>query len=79
MPEKILELLEKNSLTESQIAQKLNLSVYELKAALEYLSKMGYIRSVHVTPSSGCDGNCSGCSGCGSHSATGYTIWKIKK
>lgn len=75
MPEKVLTLLEKESLTEWQIAEKLHASIDEVKAVMEYLQQMGYIKSTFINPSgsgschdnsnshfSGC-GNCSG--GCG--------------
>ena len=42
MPEKILELLESCSLTKEQIAEKINVTLEELDAAMEYLQQMGY-------------------------------------
>ena len=91
MPEKILNLLEKNSLTEWQIAEKLHASIDEINAVMEYLQQMGYIKSTFINPSGsgschdGC-GNCSGgcgggCKGCGSSensiSNSSYTVWEI--
>ena len=50
MPEKILELLETCSLTKEQIAEKINVTLEELDAAMEYLQQMGYIKSTAITP-----------------------------
>lgn len=83
MPEKILKLLENGSLTEWQIADKLNISVDEVKACMEYLKMAGIIKSQIINPknSGGCSGNCGGCGGCNSSyndtSHSGYTIWEI--
>lgn len=89
MPEKILTLLENNILTEWQIAEKLNISVEEIKAVMEYLQQMGFIRSTFVNPTnagcSSCGGNCGGgCNNCKGHkpsqgtiSNSSYTIWEL--
>lgn len=81
MPEKVLTLLEKESLTEWQIAKKLNTSVEEIKATMEYLQQMGFIKAIFINPTGGschdgcggfsngcgsCSGGCSGCKSCGS-------------
>lgn len=84
MPEKILELLESKSLTELQIAEKLTVSVEEVKACMEYLLQMGFIKSTTINPTSGgcsegCGGNCGKCNAsCHvSISASSYTVWEI--
>ena len=86
MPEKILTLLENNSLTEWQIAEKLNISLEEVKAVMEYLQQMGFIKSTFVNPTnsgcSSCGGNCSGnCKKCDTSSNTisnsSYTVWEL--
>lgn len=82
MPEKILELLEKSNLTEAQIAESLNVSVAELKACMEYLQQMGFIKSTTINPTGGCSGSCGGNCGkcnssCNTISNSGYTIWEI--
>ena len=62
MPERILELLENGSLTEGQIAEKLQISLEELKAGMDYLKQMGFIKATFINPSSGgCSGNCGSC------------------
>lgn len=62
MPEKILELLENGSLTESQIADKLQISLDELKAGMDYLTQMGFMKATFIYPTSGgCDGSCGNC------------------
>lgn len=81
MPEKILELLENGSLTEGQIADKLQISLDELKAGMDYLKQMGFIKATFINPSSGgCSGNCGSCgSSCGNHtiSPSAYTVWEV--
>lgn len=90
MPEKILALLEQKSLTEWQIAENLSISVEEVKAIIDYLQQMGYIKSTFINPTgAGCDscgGNCSGgcagnCKNCNTSSNTisnsSYTIWEL--
>lgn len=81
MPEKILELLENESLTEWQIAGRLNASVDEVKACMTYLANMGYIKSSVINPTeTSCSGNCSGCSSCTScntESGSSYTMWEV--
>lgn len=79
MPEKILELLENDSLTEWQIAEKLIVSIDEVKACMEYLQQTGFIKSTVITPTSGeCSGNCGKCnSSCNTTSHTSYKIWEI--
>ena len=86
MLEKILTLLENNSLTEWQIAEKLNISLEEVKAVMEYLQQMGFIKSTFVNPTnagcSSCGGNCSGnCKKCDTSSNTisnsSYTVWEL--
>lgn len=82
MPEKILELLETCSLTKEQIAEKINVTLEELDAAMEYLQQMGYIKSTAITPTDGgcsgsCGGNCGKCSGsCNTSSNSGYIVWE---
>lgn len=84
MPEKILELLKSNSLTKEQLAIKLNITLSELEAAMEYLEQMGFIKSTTITPvvkncSTGCSGSCSKCSGsCSPSSNSDYVIWEIQ-
>lgn len=76
MPEKILELLKEMSLTEKQIADKLQISVEEVNACLNHLYMTGFIRPLTIATSS-CGGNCSGCNGdCGCSGST-YKIWKV--
>lgn len=83
MPEKILELLETCSLTKDQIAKKINVTIEELDAAMEYLQQMGFIKSTAITPtnrgcSNNCGGNCGKCSGsCNTSSNSGYTVWEL--
>lgn len=89
MPEKILTLLENNNLTEWQIAEKLNISVEEVKASMEYLQQMGFIKSTFINPteagcgscSGNCSGGCSNCKGCNSSQDTisnsSYTVWEL--
>ena len=86
MPEKILALLEQESLTEWQIADKLNLPIEEIKAAMEFLQQMGYIKFTFINPNDAgcrsCTGNCSGnCKKCDASSNTisnsSYTIWEL--
>lgn len=89
MPERILAFLENESLTEWQIAEKLNVSVEEVKAAMEYLEQMGYIKSTFINPtdagcgscSGKCSGGCNSCKSCGSLQGTvsnsGYTVWEL--
>lgn len=85
MPETILELLETGSLTESQIAEKMGITTEELKACMEYLKQMGYIRSTFINPTNGgCSGNCGSC-GSSCHDSTcqsaispsAYTVWEV--
>lgn len=84
MPEKILELLENCSLTKEQIAEKLEISLNELDAAMEYLQQMGFIKATPINPTGGgcsdsCGGNCSKCSGsCSTVSGSGYTVWELQ-
>ena len=83
MPEKILNLLETCSLTNEQIAQKLDISLQELDAVIDYLSQMGFIKATTIIPSqgscsSGCGGNCGKCSGSCTHSSnSSYVIWEL--
>ena len=86
MPEKILELLENSNLTEEQLAAKLDVSIAELKACMEYLQQMGFIKPTVVNPansgcsscSAGCGGNCSKCgTTCTSASNSIYTVWEL--
>lgn len=90
MPEKILTLLEQESLTEWQIAENLSISVEEVKAVMDYLQQMGYIKSTFINPTdagcSSCGENCSGvcadnCKNCNTSSNTisnsSYTVWEI--
>ena len=85
MPEKILALLEKGSLTEWQIAEKLDVSTDEVKACMTYLQNMHFIKSSVMSAtgaacsgSSHCSGGCSGCGGSSSSSSgSTYTIWEI--
>ena len=83
MPEKILELLASCSLTKDQIAGKLNVTIEELDAAMEYLQQMGFIKSTTITPTSGdcnakCAGNCSKCStSCNISSNSSYIVWEL--
>lgn len=79
MPERILALLESGSLTEMQIAEQLAVSVAELKACMEYLQQMGFIKATVIKPTAGgCSGNCGKCSStCNTASATSYKIWEI--
>ena len=86
MPEKILALLEKYSLTKEQIASKLGVTPEELDAVMEYLQQMGFIRATAINPASGgcrscsggCGGNCSECGiTCSAASNSGYTVWEL--
>lgn len=81
MPEKILKLLENGSLTEWQIADKLNISIDEVKACMEYLKMSGFIKSHIINPvGGGCSGNCGSCGGCDStytSSNSSYIVWEI--
>lgn len=85
MPEKILALLENGSLTEWQIAEKLDVSTDEVKACMTYLQNMHFIKSSVMNATGACSdgcGHCSGgCSGCSSSCSSGfgstYTIWEI--
>ena len=83
MPEKILELLKKYSLTKEQIAEKLNISLSELESIMDYLQQMNYIKSTIITPtqtncSSGCSGNCGKCSdSCNQPSNSSYIVWEL--
>ena len=81
MPEKILKLLENRSLTEWQIADKLNISIDEVKACIEYLKMAGIIKSQIINPAGGgCSGNCGSCGGCDStctSSNSSYIVWEI--
>lgn len=79
MPEKILKLLEQDSMTEQQIAEKLAISREEVKACMEYLLHTGFIRSETIIPTkSSCSGNCNKCKGsCNSQSGSSYTVWEI--
>ncbi|MBQ6806854.1 MAG: hypothetical protein IJO97_05425 [Lachnospiraceae bacterium] len=84
MPEKILALLEKGSLTEWQIAETLGISIEEVKACISYLQNMHFIKSsVMNATGSACSNHCSeknggsgsshcsgGCSGCGGSSSS---------
>lgn len=84
MPEKILALLEKQKLTQGQIAEKLGVSVEELHACMEYLQQMNFIKATWINPTGGgCSGSCGrDCSKCHSYSGTisssAYTIWEIQ-
>lgn len=79
MPEKILNLLENCSLTEWQIAEKLIVSIDEVKACMEYLQQTGFIKSSVIKPTGGnCSGNCRNCnSSCNTVSHSTYKIWEI--
>lgn len=79
MPEKILALLETGSLTEMQIAEKLCLSVDEVKACIDYLEMAGFIKSDKINPTgNGCSGNCGKChSSCNDNSHSSYKVWEI--
>ena len=83
MPEKILNLLETCSLTKEQIAQKLDISLQELDAVMDYLSQLGFIKATTIIPtqgscSSGCGGNCEKCSSsCSYTNESGYVIWEL--
>ena len=83
MPEKILELLKTCSLTKEQIAEKLNISLPELEAVMDYLQQMGFIKSTSITPTQGgcstdCSGNCGKCSGsCNTLSNSSYIVWEL--
>lgn len=82
MPEKILELLESRALTQAQLATELNISVDELKACMDYLKRMGFIKSTVITPTGGsfggCSGNCSKCgSACSASASSNYILWEI--
>lgn len=84
MPEKILELLENCTLTKKQIAERLDLTLSELDAVMEYLQQMGYIKSTTIIPthgscSSGCSGSCGNCSGsCSATSNSEYIVWELQ-
>lgn len=79
MPEKILELLENGSLTEWQISEKLDISIEELKACMEYLQNTGFIRCRTVNPRAhSCSGNCGNCGGaCNDSSNSSYIVWEV--
>lgn len=79
MPEKVLALLEKGSLTEWQLSERLNISIDEVKACIDYLYNAGFIKSLTINPSGGsCSGNCGKCGGsCNCNSPSSYTIWEI--
>lgn len=77
MPEKILNLLEKGSLTELQLATLLEISVEELKACLEYLQQMGFLKSTLIHPTGGCSGNCGKCHASCNTASSNYRIWEI--
>ena len=76
MPEKILELLKEMSLTEKQLADKLQLSIDEVSACLNHLYMTGFIKPLTVSTSS-CGGNCHGCDGSCGCSSVSYKIWKL--
>lgn len=83
MPEKILELLETESLTEYQIAVKLNISLDEVKACIEYLCQAGFIKFSLLNPmENGCSGNCGKCtSSCEANpqsvSTSAFKVWEM--
>lgn len=83
MPEKILELLKTCSITKEQIAEKLNISLPELEAVMDYLQQMGFIKSTTITPTQGgcstdCSDNCGKCSGsCNTLSNSSYIVWEL--
>ena len=79
MPQKILEILETGSLTEWQISEKLNISVDEVKACIDYLKQSGFIRSQVINPKgTGCSGNCGNCgTSCNEMSNSTYIIWEV--
>lgn len=83
MPEKILELLKVFHHTKEQIAEKLNVSLPEVEAAMGYLQQMGFIKSTIISPtqggcSSACNGNCGKCSAsCNFSSNSNYIVWEL--
>lgn len=86
MPEKILQLLESQSLTAWQIAEALHISEEEVNACIEYLSMSGFIRQTIINPSQhtcdgGCGGGCGGCQNCSNThthpSGSAYKIWEL--
>ena len=54
MPEKILALLENGSMTEWQIAEKLDISTDEVKACMTYLQNMHFIKSSVMNATGAC-------------------------
>ena len=82
MPERILQLLEKGSLTEWQLAQALQISPEELCACMEYLERTGFIRSSMLNPMqtgscAGCSGSCKKCNGACPTSGSSFRVWEI--
>lgn len=82
MPERILQLLEKGSLTEWQLAQTLQISLEELHACMEYLERAGFIRSsilnpMHTGSCSECSGSCKKCNGSCTASGSSFLVWEI--
>lgn len=83
MPERILQLLEKGSLTEWQLAQALQISLDELRACVEYLERAGFIRSCILNPMQtgscvGCSGSCKKCNGACPTSGSSLRVWEIQ-
>ena len=76
MPEKILELLKDMSLTDKQLAEKLQLSVDEVNACLNHLYMTGFIKPLTVAASS-CGGGCEGCNGSFGCNGSSHKIWKV--
>ncbi|MBQ3165371.1 MAG: hypothetical protein IJC02_12735 [Lachnospiraceae bacterium] len=76
MPEKILELLKDMSLTDKQLAEKLQLSVDEVNACLNHLYMTGFIKPLTFASSS-CGGGCEGCNGSCGCNGSSYKIWKV--
>ena len=75
MPERILQLLEKGSLTEWQLAQALQISLEELHACMEYLERAGFIRSSILNPMQ--TGSCKKCNGACTTSGSSFRVWEI--
>lgn len=79
MPEKILALLEKGNYTEWQISEKLNISVAEVTACMDYLKHIGLIKSFIINPQKkSCSGTCGTCStSCNHISNSSYKVWEL--
>ncbi len=76
----VLKLLARNeSLSLTQLAQSLGYSMREIKAALDQLEHMGYVR--HTLPGKSCGSSCSAglgtgnCEGCSFSASGSYSSW----